>query len=210
MRRKAFSLIELLVVVSVIGIMSALLLPAIQKAKEKAKSAICANNLRQIGYAFKMYAEDNEGYYAYNDFEGENNRGSTTYASKLIPYICNSGWNSFWESHLDHKQFKLFVCPSWREGESPAESSRNPPRDYASNYALTTLLISAEQFPKKENFREDERDNIEVNALVLEGEARRLIPDYNCSYIYKRNGVKYRHNRTSNILMRDGSVEITK
>ena len=58
-----FTLVELLVVIAIVAILAALLLPALQKAKEKAKWAICASNLKQIGVAMTMYIDDYDGYY---------------------------------------------------------------------------------------------------------------------------------------------------
>lgn len=92
MRRRGFTLIELLVVIAIIGVLVALLLPAVQSAREAARRAQCTNNLKQIGLALHNYEGANSSFPAGTLATGHlNNTFIANWAISILPYMEQQG-----------------------------------------------------------------------------------------------------------------------
>lgn len=112
--RAAFTLIELLTVIAIIGILAAILIPVVGRVRDHARTAACTSNLRQLGLAVLLYANEND------DFLPPSRHPSLEF------------WNVFIEPYISGER-EVLLCPEQPIPVTRPVSHPNPPRTYAVN-----------------------------------------------------------------------------
>ena len=116
---RGFTLIELLVVIAIIAILAAILFPVFARAREKARSASCTSNVKQLCLGFAMYAQDYDESMIPTWLNINGGSGRRCYTLLVQPYVANQ---------------QILICPSDSSPVSAVTNYTMLPRSYALNY----------------------------------------------------------------------------
>ena len=219
-RKSRFTLIELLVVIAIIAILAAMLLPALQQARDRANATKCTNNMKTLAGAFSFYLNDNNefwpGYWSgklkYRNcpfFAQIRQPGNIGDCGNISPYLgCNHGGYIF--SYFETTSGKTvckFACPKLPASRIPGSSStfragiamtRNQNQDqYKGNIKSTKLRRPAAWCPY-----------IEADNDDLTSQAWYRAKEENFPGVRLVNGAAYRHSGGATMIFGDYHVEL--
>ncbi len=195
-KSRAFTLVEVIVVVSIIALLSAILLPVFNRARDMGKRASCQSNLKQIAIAIESYKQDNSGFYPGLCVDGNSdnlcNLGDYGWASHILPYTKSS---------------QIYQCPTESLSAGGEQTSRFT--DYYLNYAFSELenrniLESTLTFPANSILVGDGDGNSGVSFYTFNGGSG--VP---ANALLAQSGAG-RHSDGANYLFCDGHVKWLK
>lgn len=180
-RRAAFTLVELLVVIGIIALLIAMLMPSLAKARRQAVKIACQSNLRQVGYALIMYAQDNKGFmFPVGPPNLQSGKYPKGYGTQLPP-------EQRWPVYVFRPAVpnpKEMVCPA--DPDLGAEDLKD-----ANNAHLTKHSYILNMHLVYEDIRYSRTHKINASDIVVMGEKKTEYWDYSMELYFDKSNQPY-------------------
>ena len=211
--RKSFTLIELLVVIAIIAILAGMLLPALNKAREKGRAASCQGNMKQIGTALAMYNAAFDDYYPCSEIEWNDLNNKPTWSDVVLPFLGAA--TSFTSNHYGNGG--AFICPS--------QKSVYPSWRIYISYGINRDFVGRENYTNR-TWASVKTGGVKASSVAspsshlivtetwysstrsqMQDIGSTKVPARNLGYFVADQGtITFRHSRKSNTLYVDGHV----
>jgi prepilin-type N-terminal cleavage/methylation domain-containing protein/prepilin-type processing-associated H-X9-DG protein len=225
--RAGLTLVELVVVVAMVGLLASMLAPTLARTKPSSASFQCQNNLRQLAFAWKMYADDNNGSLVYNRDGGNVGKsfGSEGWVGGWLDYSPSTD-NTNTALLIDHSRYPyaaylgpyvktplVFKCPADRSTALMAGAPKPRVRSVSMNSLVGTgsrLWVISSKYPVCTNlsqikspaymfvFVDEREESINDGEFMTDPDTRYQLVDYPASY----------HNNAGSFSFADGHSEI--
>lgn len=193
--RRAFTLVEILVVLAVVLLLAALLFPIFSRVRENARTLSCANNLRQIHLGMQLYVSDANGYYPCPGAAKPN----CSWVDSLVFYTRSEA---------------VFVCPqepleSYKPGCGASETINSRTFGFNGGYLLNAPSIASTVPIPQRNVRLPDRFLLLVDSTSIEGQSNAIGTSKEplSRETLKGMSLDFRHSDALNVLFADGHVK---
>jgi prepilin-type N-terminal cleavage/methylation domain-containing protein/prepilin-type processing-associated H-X9-DG protein len=170
MKIRAFTLIELLIVIAIVGILAALLLPAVSRTKELGRSAVCLNNLHEIGLGLQIYVQDNQNILpVMYDRPTNAPPAGPAINQVLLPYV--GGMSNIFHCPSDNRRLFELTGSSYAWNSLLNGQDADHLQMFTNNYPLQQIFLVFD----KEKFHFARGDRRAINYLYADGHIKNLM-----------------------------------